>query len=294
MAAAPGIHRTSGLVRLGMFAIVSLLTFGNLVYAQSDHDFSQACRDEVSRRLNIDSRDVQTTIRGGSGMKSIDWNMRGGDQRRGSCQVNRNLRVVNFDQYVGGGYSGAGQYPGGQGNNDFERVCRDEVVRRLNVRNRDVQTRFEGGDRIKTIQWNVEEGDRRRGSCQVNRNFQVVNFDQNGGGGYYPGGGGYDGGRGGPGRMTWRGRVDNRVEITIRGNRCLTRTLDGNPTSGETCNFSNSLPRYDTRINVRKRDGRGKVRVIESPNNRNNYTARIEIEDDDGGSDNYEIEVEWN
>ena len=94
--------------------------------------------------------------------------------------------------------------------------------------------------------------------------------------------------------MIWRGRVDNRVEITIRGNRCFTRTLEGNPIQGETCNFSNSFPRYDARLNVRKRDGRGKVRVLESPNSRNNYTARIEIEDDDGGSDNYEIEVDWN
>jgi hypothetical protein len=94
--------------------------------------------------------------------------------------------------------------------------------------------------------------------------------------------------------MIWRGRVDNRVEITIRGNRCSTRTLEGNPTTGETCNLSNSLPRSDVRFDVRKRDGRGKVRVIELPNNRNNYTARIEIEDEDGGSDNYEIEVDWN
>jgi hypothetical protein len=94
--------------------------------------------------------------------------------------------------------------------------------------------------------------------------------------------------------MTWRGRVDNRVEIIIRGNRCFTRTLEGNPTNNENCNFSNPLPRYDTRINVRTRDGRGKVRVLEAPSNRNNYTARIEIEDDKGGSDNYEIEVDWN
>ena len=93
--------------------------------------------------------------------------------------------------------------------------------------------------------------------------------------------------------MTWRGRVDNRVEITIRGNRSLTRTLEGTPPYGETYNFSNSLPRDNVRINVRKRDGRGKVRVIDSPSNRNNYTARIEIEDDKSGSDNYEIEVEW-
>ncbi|HEU0004492.1 MAG TPA: hypothetical protein VFS12_00760, partial [Terriglobia bacterium] len=80
-----------------------------------------------------------------------------------------------------------------------------------------------------------------------------------------------------------------------RGSRSWTETVEGAATQGDRFNFSSSsLPRNEVRVDVRKRDGRGKVRVVESPSRRNDYTAIIEIEDDTGGADNYEIEVEWN
>jgi len=205
-----------------------------------------------------------------------------------------------FDCNRGGsGGNNGGNFGGGRSDYDFQRACRQEVSRRLNVNRRDVETNVTGGLRTKTVDWNIEGRDPRRGSCQVDQSLRVVDFRQQpgwGGGGFgggyeHPGGGG---GQGGPGTLTWRGRVDNRVEIYIRGHRSWTRTLEGAPTSGETYNMSSSMPKTDLRVNVRKRDGRGKVRLIESPNSRNNYTARIEVEDDKGGADNYEIEVSWN
>jgi hypothetical protein len=97
----------------------------------------------------------------------------------------------------------------------------------------------------------------------------------------------------GPGRMTWRGRVDGYVELRIQGNRVTSRERDGAPTVNEQVNFSSPLPRADVRVSVNKRNGRGQVSVIDQPNQSNNYTAIIKIDDDKGGADDYEIEVEW-
>jgi hypothetical protein len=97
----------------------------------------------------------------------------------------------------------------------------------------------------------------------------------------------------GPGRMTWRGRVDDYVELNIQGNRVRSREREGSQTLNEQVSFSNPLPRADVAVSVRKRDGRGRVSVVQQPNPSNNYTAIIKIDDEKGGADDYEIEMEW-
>ena len=97
----------------------------------------------------------------------------------------------------------------------------------------------------------------------------------------------------GPGTMTWRGRVDDYVELNIQGNRVRSREREGSQTLNEQVSFSNPLPRADVTVSVRKRDGRGQVSVVQQPNQSNNYTAIVKIDDDKGGADDYEIEMEW-
>jgi flagellar hook assembly protein FlgD len=98
----------------------------------------------------------------------------------------------------------------------------------------------------------------------------------------------------GPGTMTWRGRVDDYVELNIQGNRVRSREREGSQTLNEQVSFSNPLPRADVTVSVRKRDGRGQVSVVQQPNQSNNYTAIVKIDDNQGGADNYEIEMDWN
>jgi flagellar hook assembly protein FlgD len=98
----------------------------------------------------------------------------------------------------------------------------------------------------------------------------------------------------GPGTMTWRGRVDDYVELNIQGNRVRSREREGSQTLNEQVSFSNPLPRADVTVSVRKRDGRGQVSVVQQPNQSNNYTAIIKIDDNQGGADDYEIEMKWN
>lgn len=93
--------------------------------------------------------------------------------------------------------------------------------------------------------------------------------------------------------MSWSGTVDNRVQITVRGRSASVRTLEGQRVRNVNYNFSSSLPNRDVKIDVRKRDGRGSVKVVQQPARFNNYTAIIEIRDSSGGSDNYRFDLNW-
>ena len=96
----------------------------------------------------------------------------------------------------------------------------------------------------------------------------------------------------GSGTMTWRGRVDDYVELNIQGNRVRSREREGSQTLNEQVSFSNPFPRADVSVSVRKRSGRGRVSVVQQPNRSNNYTAIVKIDDERGGADDYEIEME--
>lgn len=101
-------------------------------------------------------------------------------------------------------------------------------------------------------------------------------------------------GNGGNGRgITWSGRVDGTDLIYIRGNQLWIDHRSGQPIYNADYRFYRSLPNRQCTINVRRLNGRGNVRVIEHPSPYNNYTAAIMIEDRDGGSDNYELEIDW-
>ena len=115
-----------------------------------------------------------------------------------------------------------------------------------------------------------------------------LNLQSSDGGG---GNQGPDSGRGG--RMTWKGRVDDDVRITIRGGSADVETLGGTPYYDSQPNFSGSLPnrRVTVRLNVRK--SRGEVFIEEQPSRENNFAAVIRIKDSRGGASDYEFELTW-
>lgn len=100
-----------------------------------------------------------------------------------------------------------------------------------------------------------------------------------------------DTGRGG--RMTWKGRVDDDVRITIRGGTADVETIGGTPYYDGQPNFSNSLPprRVTVRLNVKK--ARGQVVIEQQPSRDNNFAAVIRIKDTRGGASDYEFELTW-
>lgn len=105
----------------------------------------------------------------------------------------------------------------------------------------------------------------------------------------------YDSGRAQrSGSLRWRGRVDDVVEIEIRGDQIYERSVSGQPATNVGSRFNSTMPRRRVNVGVEKFRGRGNVEIVEQPSSRNDFTAIIRIRDTKGGADDYEIEVYWN
>lgn len=94
--------------------------------------------------------------------------------------------------------------------------------------------------------------------------------------------------------MVWSGNVDAVVRIRIKGRSATVNTVSGRTPTGVNYDFFEALPNRPVNVSVRRRDGRGRVEIIEQPDRQNNYTAVIEIRDDRGGTDFYSFELDWN
>ena len=94
-------------------------------------------------------------------------------------------------------------------------------------------------------------------------------------------------------RFRWKGRVDGVVEILIQGRSVRIHHLEAKPIQEQDYRFSASLPNWDVEVELEKIEGRGRVRLMEQPSARNEYTAVVRIEDDKGGDDDYEFELAW-
>jgi hypothetical protein len=95
------------------------------------------------------------------------------------------------------------------------------------------------------------------------------------------------------GRVIWRGRVDDNVQLVVRGGQIEVRTISGTPYTNATYNFTSPLPRRRVNVSLKVVKGRGDVRILQQPSRDNDFTAVIEILDKKGGASDYEIELTW-
>lgn len=95
------------------------------------------------------------------------------------------------------------------------------------------------------------------------------------------------------GRLDWRGVVDNRVHLVIRGGSVEVNTIAGTGRPEGNARFTSPLPRAAVEVAVAKLAGRGVVRVVQQPARLNDFTAVIEILDAGGGDDEYRVEIVW-
>ena len=95
------------------------------------------------------------------------------------------------------------------------------------------------------------------------------------------------------GKVFWKGEVDNKVHLVIRGLTLDQRTVEGSDKPAGNYSFTAPLPQQAVQVDVNRREGRNKVAVIQQPTAENNYTAIVEIDDDDGGSRDYLLEIFW-
>lgn len=95
------------------------------------------------------------------------------------------------------------------------------------------------------------------------------------------------------GRAFWRGTVDSRVRLEIRGNSMTVTTMSGQNYGEGTYSFANSLPRRNVSVGVNKTKGRGSAQIVQQPSRDNDYTAIIDVIDNDGGAKEYQLEIFW-
>ena len=113
-----------------------------------------------------------------------------------------------------------------------------------------------------------------------------VNFDSSSDNQFPPG-------RPTSGRMTWRGRVDDDVRITVRGGMADVQTVGGTPYYNSQPSFTASLPNRRVNVSLQVKKGRGEVFIEQQPSRDNGYAAVIRIRDPKGGAADYEFELSW-
>jgi hypothetical protein len=95
------------------------------------------------------------------------------------------------------------------------------------------------------------------------------------------------------GSVSWSGEVDHEAIVTLRGQRANARRVQGKPVEGDYARFTTPLPRREVAVRLVQAEGRGKVELIEQPNAANNYSARVRILDNEGGSGSYNFTLSW-
>ena len=94
--------------------------------------------------------------------------------------------------------------------------------------------------------------------------------------------------------VAWSGRVDEDAVISCHKQKCVSTQEHGAPVADERFKFSHPLPERDSDVRLDDPTGRGDVRLIEQPRQRNNYTVRVSIRDPQAGAGDYSFALEWN
>ena len=170
------------------------------------------------------------------------------------------------------------------------------IFYRMVVDRRRPQELRDAFDLMQSVARSVERNNLQRSSWyNVQRSLNDVARDigddtsgGGGGGGPFPGDGG---GRGG--RMTWKGRVDDDVRITIRGGTADVETLGGTPYYDAQPNFGASLPSRRVTVRLTSKRGRGEIFIEQQPSRENNFAVVVRIKDTRGGAAEYEFELQW-
>lgn len=94
------------------------------------------------------------------------------------------------------------------------------------------------------------------------------------------------------GGITWRGDVDNVVRVEIRGRSASAYAVEGKSPSNTSYRVNGSPVDSNRNVRLQLLNGRGDVRIIQQPSNRNGFTTIVEVRDSYyPGSDRYEFRL---
>jgi hypothetical protein len=96
-------------------------------------------------------------------------------------------------------------------------------------------------------------------------------------------------------KVTWSGRVDHAVVVSCQAKGCKSSAESGTvPVVNEHFKFSKPLPALETEVRLEGIEGRGEIRLIDQPRERNQYTAKVSIRDLGPGAADYTFTLVWN
>jgi len=95
------------------------------------------------------------------------------------------------------------------------------------------------------------------------------------------------------GRVFWKGMVDAKIQLSIKGDKIETKTLAGKEYPEGIYSFTTPLPDSPVTVGLNKTEGRGKASVIQQPTQDNNFTSIVEVTDEKGGAKEYQLEIYW-
>ncbi len=96
------------------------------------------------------------------------------------------------------------------------------------------------------------------------------------------------------GQFDLRMKVDGTVEVFIQGELLRYHVIDGKPPVDSGSDYTQPVPRATFRkFELQHKDGRGDVRLLESPSESNDFTVRLKISDPKGGADRYHARLRW-
>lgn len=101
------------------------------------------------------------------------------------------------------------------------------------------------------------------------------------------------GGRRPGGSVTWSGTVDETTIVTLHGSDVRTQVVSGKSSGDANVQVAGRLPDRPMRLVLRRRQGRGEIRIVQQPNPRNNFTGRVRIHDPQAGSSFYSFVLVW-
>jgi len=94
--------------------------------------------------------------------------------------------------------------------------------------------------------------------------------------------------------LTWTGRVDKEVQITIRDTSVTTSIVGGAPVTVKHFRVQDPLPRSAGAVRAELETGRGDVDVIQQPSAANDWAAIVRIRDHSAGKNDYTVRAYWN
>lgn len=95
------------------------------------------------------------------------------------------------------------------------------------------------------------------------------------------------------GKVFWRGMVDDKVHIVIKGLTVETKTVSGREMEAGAFSFTAPLPSSNVTVTAIRKDGRGTVTVVQQPESANGFTAIVEVHDSRGGAADHLLEISW-